>query len=95
MENYFGKGLMVGLQVFYVDIVVYVVNFCVDYKCGFVFGYLYCMFEKIGDCQFSVWEVGIFICCYGFDRDMVMDFFKEGGLGMVMCYFLVGYWLES
>ncbi|MBZ4345725.1 DUF2623 domain-containing protein, partial [Mycobacterium tuberculosis] len=27
--------------------------------------------------------------------DMVMDFFKEGGSGMAMRYFLAGYRLES
>lgn len=50
MNNYFGKGLMVGLYVLYVYSVYYVVNFCFEYKCGFVLGFIYCMFEKIGDC---------------------------------------------
>ena len=38
---------------------------------------------------------GILTRRYGLDRDMVMDFFKEGGSGMAMRYFLAGYRLES
>ena len=53
------------------------------------------MFEKTGDRQLSAWEAGILTRCYGLDRDMVMDFFKEGGSGMAMRYFLAGYRLES
>ncbi|PIN65890.1 DUF2623 domain-containing protein, partial [Klebsiella pneumoniae] len=41
------------------------------------------------------WEAGILTRRYGLDRDMVMDFFKEGGSGMAMRYFLAGYRLES
>lgn len=40
-------------------------------------------------------EAGILTRRYGLDRDMVMDFFKEGGSGMAMRYFLAGYRLES
>lgn len=95
MNNYFGKGLMVGLKVMYVDSVVNVIKFCVDYKCGFVLGYLYWMYEKIGDCQFSVWEVGILMCCYGLDKEMVMDFFCENNFCFMLCFFMVGYCFEN
>ena len=70
-------------------------NFCADYKRGFVLGYSHRMFEKTGDRQLSAWEAGILTRRYGLDRDMVMDFFKEGGSGMAMRYFLAGYRLES
>ena len=95
MENHFGKGLMAGLQASYADTAAHAANFCADYKRGFVLGYSHRMFEKTGDRQLSAWEAGILTRRYGLDRDMVMDFFKEGGSGMAMRYFLAGYRLES
>lgn len=94
MENHFGKGLMAGLQASYADTAAHAANFCADYKRGFVLGYSHRMFEKTGDRQLSAWEAGILTRRYGLDRDMVMDFFKEGGSGMAMRYFLAGYRLE-
>lgn len=88
MENHFGKGLMAGLQASYADTAAHAANFCADYKRGFVLGYSHRMFEKTGDRQLSAWEAGILTRRYGLDRDMVMDFFKEGGSGMAMRYFL-------
>ena len=79
MENHFGKGLMAGLQASYADTAAHAANFCADYKRGFVLGYSHRMFEKTGDRQLSAWEAGILTRRYGLDRDMVMDFFKEGG----------------
>ncbi|MZO27220.1 DUF2623 family protein [Klebsiella pneumoniae] len=95
MENHFGKGLMAGLQASYADTAAHAANFCADYKRGFVLGSSPRMFEKTGDRQLSAWEAGILTRRYGLDRDMVMDFFKEGGSGMAMRYFLAGYRLES
>ncbi len=79
MENHFGKGLMAGLQASYADTAAHAANFCADYKRGFVLGYSHRMFEKTGDRQLSASEAGILTRRYGLDRDMVMDFFKEGG----------------
>ena len=69
-------------------------NFCADYKRGFVLGYrTACLKNRrppaqrlgSGDPHPSLWP----------GQDMVMDFFKEGGSGMAMRYFLAGYRLES
>jgi hypothetical protein len=53
------------------------------------------MFEKTGDRQLSAREAGILTRRYGLDRDMVMDFFKEGHSCIAMRYFMAGYRLES
>ena len=95
MDNHFGKGLMAGLNATCADSARNVAGFCSDYKRGFVLGFSHRMFEKTGDRQLSAWEAGILTRRYGLDRDMVMDFFKEGGSGMAMRYFLAGYRLES
>lgn len=95
MNNYFGKGLMAGLKVTYVDSAVNVIKFCVDYKRGFVLGYLYRMYEKIGDRQFSVWEAGILTRRYGLDKEMVMDFFRENNFCFTLRFFMVGYRFEN
>ena len=86
MENHFGKGLMAGLQASHADTAAHAANFCTDYKRGF---------EKTGDRQLSAWEAGILTRRYGLERDMVMDFFKEGGSSTAMRYFMAGYRLES
>ncbi|MBD3699700.1 DUF2623 family protein [Klebsiella pneumoniae] len=96
MENHFGKGLMAGLQASYADTAAHAANFCADYKRGFVLGYSHRMFEKNRRPPAQrPREAGILTRRYGLDRDMVMDFFKEGGSGMAMRYFLAGYRLES
>ena len=95
MENHFGKGLMAGLKATHADSAVNVTKFCADYKRGFVLGYSHRMYEKTGDRQLSAWEAGILTRRYGLDRNMVMDFFREGHSCIAMRYFMAGYRLES
>ncbi|MEN0613443.1 DUF2623 family protein [Klebsiella indica] len=91
MENHFGKGLMAGLQASHADSARYAENFCSDYKRGFVLGYSHRMFEKTGDRQLSAWEAGVLTRRYGLDKDMVMDFFREGSSCTAVRYFMAGY----
>ena len=95
MDNHFGKGLMAGLKASQAESASNAVGFCADYKRGFVLGYSQRMFEKTGDRQLSAWEAGILTRRYGLDRNMVMDFFREGHSCIAMRYFMAGYRLES
>ena len=95
MDNHFGKGLMAGLNAAQAESASKAARFCADYKRGFVLGYSHRMFEKTGDRQLSAWEAGILTRRYGLDRNMVMDFFKEGQSDTVVRYFMAGYRLES
>ncbi len=79
MENHFGKGLIAGLQASSADTAAHAANFCADYKRGFVLGYSHRMFEKTGVPPAQRVGGGDPHRRYGLDRDMVMDFFKEGG----------------
>ena len=94
MENHFGKGLMAGLQASYADTAAHAANFAPTINAGLCSATrTACLKNRrppaqrlgSGDPHPSLWP----------DRDMVMDFFKEGGSGMAMRYFLAGYRLES
>ena len=95
MDNHFGKGLMAGLKASQAEGASNAAGFCADYNRGFVLGYSQRMFEKPGDRQLSAWEAGILTRRYGLDRNMVMDFFREGHSCTAMRYFMAGYRLES
>lgn len=77
MNNHFGKGLMAGLHAPYAYSAHHAVNFCSEYKRGFVLGFTHRMFEKTGDRQLSAWEAGILTRRYGLDKEMVMDSLKR------------------
>ena len=83
MDNHFGKGLMAGLKASQAE------------SASNAAGYSQRMFEKTGDRQLSAWEAGILTRRYGLDRNMVMDFFREGHSCTAMRYFMAGYRLES
>ncbi|ELQ2701052.1 DUF2623 domain-containing protein [Salmonella enterica] len=95
MNNHFGKGVMAGLHAPYAYSAHHAVNFCSEYKRGFVLGFTHRMFEKTGDRQLSTWEAGILTRRYGLDKEMVMDFFKENHSGMAVRFFMAGYRLEG
>lgn len=95
MDNHFGKGLMAGLRAAQADSARNVTQFCSEYKRGFVLGFSQRMYEKTGDRQLSAWEAGILTRRYGLDKEMVMDFFRDGHSSTTVRFFMAGYRLEG